>query len=110
MHYVATIRGVSMPRIGWRERLAYLVLWFIPRANPDNEPLYPRVARWLLELDESGQAVREIGIDASGAPLFSAPNKRNFGFFTDSSEKFSAADLVPIDEDEFQNLWEAVSP
>ena len=110
MHYVATSLGVPMPRIGWRERLAYSLLWFIPRANPNNEPLYPRVSRWFLELDETGQPVREIGLDASGTPLFSAPNKRNFGFFTDSSAKFSATDLVPIDKDEFQSLWEAVSP
>ena len=30
----------------WRVRLIKTILFFLPRANPDNERLYPRVKSW----------------------------------------------------------------
>lgn len=94
----------------WRVRAVRALLWFVPRANPDHEHLYPRVARWLLEIDDSGHARREIGLDASGVALFGAPDERNTGFFTDSDATFSREDLVPVERDEFERQWSSVTP
>ena len=94
----------------WRVRTLRMLLWFIPRSNPDNEPMYPRVARWLLEINDDGRASREIGLDASGVALFGAPYGRNFGFFTDSDVVFSRADLVTVEQAEFEKLWSLVTP
>jgi len=99
-----------MPPDDWRVRVIRTLLWFIPRSNPDNEPLYPRVARWALEIGDNGRASREIGLDASGIPLFGAPDERNFGFFTDSDTTFSAADLAPVEQSEFEAWWSLLPP
>lgn len=89
-------------------RLIKIVLFFIPRANPDHEKLYPYVAKWLIEIDESGVLVREIGLDENNVPLFSAPDDRNFGFWTDSDKKFEIEELEPSTKEEFDLLWQKV--
>jgi len=85
-------------------RILYFIFYFF-RANPDNEKFYPQVKKWFLEIGEDGLAAREIGIDEDDNPLFSAPNDRNWGFFTDSDEGFEDDDLVSIDMNEFEDMW-----
>jgi len=109
MFYGTTTLGIPMPSDDWRVRLTRALLWFVPRANPDHEPLYPRVRRWLLEVDDSGRPSREIGLDDRGTPLFGAPDKRNAGFFTDSDVTFLRTDLAPADGAEFESLWSSVT-
>jgi hypothetical protein len=109
-HYGTTTLATPMPSDDWRVRAIRVLLWFVPRSNPDNEPLYPRVARWALEIDDNGRVSREIGLDASGFPLFGAPHERNFGFFTDSDTTFSTADLVPLEQSEFEKWWSSLPP
>lgn len=109
MYYGTTTLATRFPPVNWRGRLVRSLLFFIPLANPDHEPLYPHVSRWLLEVDEDGHPFREIGLDETGKPLFGAPDKRNFGFFTDSDSKFSKADLQLVECAEFERHWHAVS-
>jgi hypothetical protein len=109
-HYGTTTLATPMRPGDWRVRALRTLLWFIPSSNPDNEPLYPQVARWVLEIGENGRASREIGLNASGFPLFGAPNARNFGFFTDSNTTFSRADLTPVEQSEFEKWWSVLPP
>ncbi len=89
-------------------RLIKAVLFFIPQANPDQEKLYPSVAKWLIEIDKSGAPVREIAMDKNDAPLFAAPNSRNFGLWTDSNKRFEVGELEPSTKEEFESLWQKV--
>jgi hypothetical protein len=108
MTYGSTLLATNFGPACWQVRLWRAVLFFIPRANPDNERLYPQVRKWYLELDDSAVPVREIGVDADGRPLFGAPNGRNFGFWTDSSEPFEKEKLTPVSADEFERLWREI--
>ncbi|WP_299775893.1 hypothetical protein [uncultured Pseudoteredinibacter sp.] len=90
-------------------RLIKTALFFIPRANPDQEKLYPSVAKWLIEIDERGIPIREIGIDQDNAPVFTAPNDRNFGFWMDSDKRFKVDELEPSSYEEFESFWQMVA-
>jgi hypothetical protein len=109
MYYGTTTRGTGLQPEGWSERLIRSILFFIPPANPDNAPLYPRVSQWLLEIDEDGHPFREIGLDEHGKPLFGAPNDRNFGFFTDSDATFAKTDLNLVRREEFEKQWQSLT-
>lgn len=89
-------------------RLIKAILFFIPRANPDHEKLYPSVAKWFIEIDENGVPIREIGIDKNNVPLFAAPNRNNFGLWTDSDERFKVEELELSTKEEFEFLWQRV--
>lgn len=108
MIYGSTVLATDFGPDPWHARLLRLLLFFTPRANPDNEPMYPYVKRWYLELDDSVVPAREIGVDSEGKPLFGAPDKRNAGFWTDTTEKFKQAHLHPIPAEEFERLWHEV--
>jgi hypothetical protein len=111
MHYGITTEGADFTEemmSHWRVRLWKAILFFIPRANPDNEPLYPKVRSWALELDEDGWPQREVGLGSSGEPLFRAPDARNTGFWPDMAIKqFNPAELQEISGEEFNALWSA---
>jgi hypothetical protein len=93
----------------WRVRLFKAIFFFIPQANPDNEPLYTHVRSWALELDEDGWPQREVGLDVDGNPLFRAPDKRNTGFWPDMAiMQFDKTELDIITEDAFNVLWSAL--
>lgn len=94
----------------WRVRLTKAVLFFVPRANPDTERLYPQVRAWALELDDEGWPQREVALDATGAALFAAPDGRNTGFWPDMARRqFKGSELEPITEERFNSLWDSVS-
>ena len=106
MPFGTTLKATSFPEHEpWQVRVLRIVLFFIPRANPDNEPLYSRVRRWAVEIDAAGKPVREVGIDSNGASLFRAPDGRNFGFWTDSPMTFTLGELESMSESEFEKLW-----
>ena len=106
--------GFTKLATGWDEkemnsigvRLVKAILFFIPRANLDQERLYPEVAKWFIEIDESGVPCREIGIDSNGNPLFAAPNARNCGLWTDSNKTFENNELEQSSQEEFESMWE----
>ena len=90
----------------WRVKLLKAVLFFIAGANPDNEPHYPSVKSWALELSDEGIPQREVALSESGAILFSAPNARNTGFWPDmASKRFEPEELQPLTAAEFRSLW-----
>ena len=105
MTYGSTSLATNFGPDCWQVRFWRALLFFIPRASPDHEPLYRRVKKWYLELDDSGVPVREIGLDADGQALFGAPDDRNFGFWTDSKEAFQQDQLSPMPAEEFERLW-----
>jgi hypothetical protein len=106
MFYGTTTLATDFPVDDWQVKMLRLLLFFIPRANPDNEKLYPLVKKWYLEIGDDGIVVREIGIDAESRPLFAAPNQRNYGFWLDSSKTFTNSELDPISNDQFEKLWQ----
>jgi hypothetical protein len=92
----------------WRVRLLKVVLFFIPRANPDTERLYPQVRQWALELSDDGWPQREIALGVSGDILFCTPNDRNTGFWPDMARRqFKEDELRTISPEEFHALWQA---
>ncbi len=105
MYYGSTTEATDFAPQDRTTRLVRGVLCFVPRANPDFEPLLSRVRRWLVEIDESGRAQREVAIGDDGAPLFAAPDERNTGFWTDSDRAFAESELVPLSALEFEQLW-----
>ena len=65
MHYGITTEGANFTddlMSDWRIRVLKAVLFFVPRANPDNERLHPKVRSWALELDDQGWPQREVGL------------------------------------------------
>ena len=105
MYYGSTTKSTNHEPNDWRIKIARALLWFIPRSAPDHELLYPSVRKWLVEIDEKGNANREIGLGKDNAPLFAAPEGRNIGFWTDSPYAFSREELAPIEASEFERLW-----
>lgn len=90
----------------WRVKVLKAVLFFIPRANPDTERLYPSVKAWALELSNDGLPQREVGLSESGSVLFCAPDSRNTGFWTDMAiRKFEDHELQTMSPEQFDALW-----
>jgi hypothetical protein len=93
----------------WRVRLLRMLLFFVPRANPDSEALYPQVRAWALELTDDLWPLREVALDENDRPLFKSPNGRNFGFWPDMAyQQLDVADLDPLSEHAFESLWSAL--
>ena len=105
LFYGSTTLATDFGPKPWQVRLLSLLLFFIPKANPDNEALYPLVKKWYVEIDEDGRAVREIGVSADNIVLFTAPDDRNVGFWTDSDMRFSTENLSAITSAEFKKMW-----
>ena len=108
MFYGSTTLATNFKSESWQITLLRFVLFFIPKANPDNEKLYRFVKKWYLELDDSNIPVREVGLDSTGRPLFGAPDNRNFGFWTDGAQQFPKDQISPITELEFEQFWSEV--
>jgi hypothetical protein len=105
VHYGSTTKATDFAPPNRKAQLIRVALWFMPRANPDFEPLFPQVRKWLVEIDESGRAQREVALGADGTPLFAAPDARNLGFWTDSDKTFAKSELASLSALEFEQLW-----
>ena len=90
----------------WGVRIIKFLLFFVPRANSDQEKLYKKVKKWALEVNENGIPNREVALDEDDNVLFSSPNNRNTGFWTDSPNVFKKDELEPLDQSQFEKLWE----
>jgi hypothetical protein len=90
----------------WRVRLIDALLFFVPHANPDHEPLYPLVRSWALELSDDFYPQREVALDATGHSLFRSPDTRNTGFWPDMAyAQLEVTDVDQITQAEFDSLW-----
>lgn len=105
MVYGSTILATDFGPDTWQLKLIRCFLFFIPRGCPDHEKLYRFVKKWLLEIDDAGVPVREIGLNDQGVPLFAAPDDRNVGFWTDSPKTFVKDELEAISAEEFERNW-----
>lgn len=106
MRYGSTTEATDWNPERWATKAIKALLFFIPRANKDNEALYPFVRKWLVEVNENGEASREIGLDKNDKTLFTAPNSRNSGYWTDNPKIFTSTDLQPVEKEYFENLWQ----
>ena len=90
------------------EKLTSIV---IPKANPDFDKKISNIETWLIEFDEEGIPIREIGINNQNEPIMVMPWKNNYGFWTDSKLKyFDFKELFKfqkIDKNEFENNWKS---
>ena len=93
----------------WKVKLIEALLFFIPRGNRDNEKLYPQVRLWLLEVNDDGTPNREVALNENKEPIFSAPNERNYGLWTDSPTIFGTDSLEPIEQSYFEEMWQRVN-
>ena len=105
MRYYSTRLATNIPGPDWRVRLFCLLFFFIPRANPEFELFFPKVRRWYVEVDESGNAVRELGLNEQGAPITAGPWERNFGFWADSPGPFPADSAEELSQVTFEQMW-----
>lgn len=96
-------------RNDWKVKLIRFIFFFIPMANPDNDKKLHLVEKWVLEVDDTGQPLREIALGESDEPLFSAPNDRNFGFWTDNTFLFKKDELEEIDKNYFETRWKQLN-
>jgi hypothetical protein len=109
MKYLRVRERIEWPRNEpWQIRLIRILLFFIPRANPDYDSKMYLVKSWLIEFIEfKGELVpwREIALDDTGKPVFAGPDGRNYGFWLDTNMKFEDFDGDIIEKDEFEHYW-----
>ena len=93
----------------WPERSKTWLQRFINSidANPDYVELMHLVDCWLVEFDDDGDPAREIALDKNGNVLFSGPDKRNYGFWLDTSVTLQEFSGEEYDETAFEELWKA---
>ncbi|MBH8559122.1 hypothetical protein [Hymenobacter negativus] len=63
------------------------------------------VSYWLVEIDEAGYPMREIGFTAQNEPILFAPTTRNYGLWTDSDRIFSQEEFEMLHEFPFNVTW-----
>jgi hypothetical protein len=92
-------------------RIIRMLLFFIPRANPDFEKRMDYVAEWLLEIDtDDNSVVREIGLDKFGRVIMILPLRKNYGFWLDTDmgldDFIKNFDAVYTDKSAFESKWD----
>jgi hypothetical protein len=85
--------------------LVWVLLRVVPKASPDYDRHVRQVAYWLVEVDDEGQAAREIGFTAQHEPLLFAPTNRNYGLWTDSDRVFAPEQFESRNEFPFDCTW-----
>lgn len=80
-------------------------------SNPDydrnkiNDAIY-----WIVEFDEDGIPIREIGLDENDNVILKMPYKKNYGYWIDNNMKYqdfiSHFDAKKIDEKYFNEKWQ----
>lgn len=63
------------------------------------------VDRWLLELDDRGTTVREIGLGTDGSPVRLAPDGRDRGVWCDSPVLILGPEWNELSQSEFERVW-----
>jgi hypothetical protein len=105
MTYGSTTLATDFRPRDWPAKLITTVFFFIPRSNPNNERYFPEIKKWVLELDDTGMVIREVGLNKDGIPLFRSPAGKDLGFWTDEDKKFKKEEIEYISPQEFENLW-----
>jgi hypothetical protein len=79
----------------------------IDSANPSYRGKYHLVDSWLIEFDESGNPLREIGLDDQGAVVFAGPSERDYGFWLDQKLAYPDFTGDPVSLEYFEQMWAA---
>jgi len=86
-----------------------ILTFWIPRANPDYEGQLDNIDYWYIEIEiEKGIPQREIGFDIWNRAILFGPTDRNYGFWTDSNMTFHSNQHRRIDEEVFNDIFEAL--
>jgi hypothetical protein len=96
----------------WGEKLVHAALKaLLPAANPDLEKLYERVRVWWLEIEDTGEPIREIGFDIEGQPIVLGPVGTNVGLLVDASDDWSHSEADSSEaRANFDKVWEWTFP
>jgi hypothetical protein len=91
-----------------KSRTRQLVRWALTRVIPDANPDYTfdKVRQWLVEFDDDGLPVREVGLDGAVAPVLAGPDDRNYGFWLDSNMRFEDFTGEEVDAAVFEDAWQ----
>jgi hypothetical protein len=89
------------PSKHWLERI-------LPSGNPDFADRLQDIKRWYVEVNDSGEAVRELGLNANRMPVLAAPFRGNFGFWTDANPPFPIERARPIPAETFESAWATI--
>lgn len=68
-----------------KKALTSILTTIIPKANPDFDQKIDEVRFWLVEFDNDGIPVREIGLDKEKRVILKMPYKDNYGYWTDNN-------------------------
>lgn len=113
MRYLKTKMATEWPKEkSWKEKVVRGVLFFIPEANPDYENKMFLVKSWLIEFLEDNDELlpgREIALDENDNPIFCGPDSRNYGFWCDTNMKYEDFEGQPIEQIEFERIWELIN-
>ncbi len=89
--------------------LVKLLFIWVPKGSPDYDGrTWAAVAYWLVEVDDEGYPMREIGFTAQHRPVLFAPTDRNMGMWTDSDRVFSLKEFEAQNEYRFAATWDAL--
>ena len=89
------------------QALAWVLMRIVPTGSPDYDNVrFSLVSYWLVEIDEEGYPMREIGFTSQDNPVLFAPTTRNFGFWTDSDRVFSLDEFETQDDFPFDTAWD----
>lgn len=109
MKYIKTTKATNWTKESFSTKLIRWLLWFIPSPNRKNEQKFHLLNEWLLEFDDKGEPLREIGLDKSGKPIIKcAVDNSDYGFWLDTNmryEDFLDKDSSIIDEKYFNSAW-----
>lgn len=109
-----TEKGIEVPKenllvTAFFECLYFLLSKVIPKANPDFEKSIDNVIWWMIEFDNNGLPIREIGLDIDKNVIFRIPFKENIGYWLDNDLKLEdfkkSFDLYEIPEYLFRKYW-----
>ena len=104
--YIEVPENEPWPKLPWFLKILTLI---IPAANPDFDPLYPKVRFWLLEVSVAeGLPQREIGLDIDRKPIVAGPIGRNYGVWVDGPSAIDWKQYAEIEEALFTKLWQVM--
>jgi hypothetical protein len=87
------------------QALVWVLMKIVPKASSDYDACFPSVSYWLVEIDEAGYPMREIGFTTQDTSILFAPTHRNLGLWTDSDRIFSRDESETQDDFPFDTTW-----
>jgi hypothetical protein len=80
-------------------------------ANPDLEEFFEHVRVWWVEIEDTGEASREIGFADTGEPIVLGPIGRNAGFHVDPRVDWNDHDGDSSEAGRrFEHVWQRLLP